>query len=179
MTTVKVNKLQYLEGLRGICALLVIFHHFRQFFNSSKYRFRIPWLDDNPYIRLLFHGEYQVSLFFFLSGRVLTLSLFSKTDDKVCWNSIAASIFKRTLRLGLPLFGISLLTSFVGYFGLFGKTNDVTKGADGWFHAPKLFESVKEFSVYVLAWFTATPSLVSGHFGKYICAGKRAFQLIL
>ena len=30
--------------------------------------------------------------------------------------------------------------------------------------------------MYVLAWFTATPSLVSGHFGKYICAGKTRFN---
>ena len=169
------NKLQYLDGLRGICALLVIFHHFRLFFTASKYRFSIPWLTDGPYVRLFFHGEYQVYLFFILSGRVLTLSILSKVDEKVCWTSIAAAIFKRTLRLGLPLFGISLLTSFLGHFGLFDYMADV-RDSDWWFHGPDIFGSFKEFFVYMLAWFTVTPSLVDGRFRKYICGCKKIIR---
>ena len=165
------TKLQYLDGLRGICALLVIFHHFRLFFITSKYHFSVPWLDDNPYMRLLFHGEYQVYLFFILSGRVLTLSVLSKTDEIKCWTSIAAALFKRTLRLGIPLFGVSLLTSLVGHYGLFDSMKDVRKDA-WWFSAPAVFGSFKDFFVYLLAWFTVMPSLVEGYFRKYICAGK-------
>jgi peptidoglycan/LPS O-acetylase OafA/YrhL len=84
------DKVQYLEGLRGLAAMQVVALHFVTAFMPITAEH--AW----PPFRLLFDGHSAVYVFFLISGAVLTPSLARP-------GSFVGKIAKRLVRLGLPV----------------------------------------------------------------------------
>lgn len=116
-------KLGYLEGIRGIAALIVVIYHyvlyfypplydtggmtFKKFFNYSIYEQLLMIAAETP-LCLFFHGQASVRLFFVLSAFVLTYKFF-KTKN---YEYLSAGAIKRYFRLVGPVF-FSLLVTFL------------------------------------------------------------------
>ena len=101
----------YLNGLRGIAALVVILQH-----NTNEYYVELHrgWGDEEgdhyimqlPFIRLLLHGSLMVAIFFVISGFALTYGPLGhahagRVDDVLA--HLPSSVFRRPLRLFLPI----------------------------------------------------------------------------
>ncbi|MFZ4714750.1 MAG: acyltransferase family protein [Bacteriovoracaceae bacterium] len=85
------SKLDYLDGLRGLASLNVIFHHFFLAF--------APLIASEGMGQYLINGPYAVEIFFTHSGFVLSYSFLKKKDRKILYSAL----LKRYLRLTIPL----------------------------------------------------------------------------
>lgn len=96
------RRFKCLDSLRGIAALLVVFHHcYKAFDNTGDGVFW--WIDHTP-LRLLVSGRPSVILFFVLSGFVLAISLEKSA-------SYFGFVIRRVFRIYLP-FAFSILLSY-------------------------------------------------------------------
>lgn len=101
----------YFDGLRGVAALIVYIFHYsylwfpvlRNGYGSSEENHRFWQL---PIIRVIHSGRASVSIFFMISGFVLsakTISIIrargSKLDSEKALDSISGSVFRRPFRL--------------------------------------------------------------------------------
>ena len=116
-----------LEGLRGLAALIVVFHHFLYFFypalRSGDMSLAHTRFEDNLYdtpMLLIFHGTLAVAVFFVLSGFVLSIGYFKSKDENVV-KKLAAS---RYLRLMLPALASVLIAFSLMSFGVGSLTKD-------------------------------------------------------
>ncbi|GAB7338339.1 hypothetical protein MBLNU457_4646t1 [Dothideomycetes sp. NU457] len=103
----------YLDGLRGWAAFLVVFYH------SGKADNR-PWLQ-LPFIHILDAGHSCVTIFFVISGYVLTYRILKharKQEPIAVLDTLASSIFKRWMRLYLPTALASLVVALAMQLGL-------------------------------------------------------------
>ncbi len=103
-----------LDAIRGIAALIVVFHHCLVVATSPDFHVRAGnfinrlgieprlWLELPPF-RLLFAGHAAVGVFFVLSGFVLTLPILTKRQP-----SYARYLTKRFFRLYVP-FAVAIL----------------------------------------------------------------------
>ncbi len=104
------KKLLYLEAMRGIASIIVVFHHFcLAYLPMAKDSFPsgLGWTPLN----IIINGKAAVTFFFVLSGFVLLYRFFQKPDPYY----LVASSAKRLPRLMLP----AGITIFVGYLILF------------------------------------------------------------
>ena len=89
------ERLSAIDALRGIAALMVVFFHLQGAFARAPQ----PWMSD-----LLAHafskGHYGVNVFFVLSGFVIAYSL---RDARPTWSYFARFVFRRSVRLDIPL----------------------------------------------------------------------------
>jgi peptidoglycan/LPS O-acetylase OafA/YrhL len=107
-------KFRYLDGLRGIAALVVVFDHLTFMFlpfavngsGSSNGLGRL--IHSLPPLYLLISGDFAVTIFFVLSGIVLSAKFFRTHDEKV----VAAGAVKRYFRLAIPTLG-SVMTAYL------------------------------------------------------------------
>jgi peptidoglycan/LPS O-acetylase OafA/YrhL len=93
----------YLEGLRGLAALVVFFHHFITLFypEAISYTTETPhthsrvmaWLRESP-LRGLYDGNFAVCVFFVLSGYVLTVTFFRTRRLAIIYRLAAARYFR-------------------------------------------------------------------------------------
>lgn len=97
------KKITHLEGLRGLCCLIVVFDHcVNKFFPAlrytgvSKIKDVIAW---SP-LNLIYSGSPSVMIFFILSGFVLSNN-YNKTKDR---SLLISSSLKRYPRLISPIF---------------------------------------------------------------------------
>ena len=105
----------HLDGLRGLAALVVVFHHFVLASDFALYTGRAEdsrgawdlWLASLP-LETGLPGNLAVCLFFALSGYVLAGS-FSRTSL-----GVTALIVRRYIRLGLPIF-VVVMTAWALY----------------------------------------------------------------
>ncbi|MEW6468333.1 MAG: acyltransferase family protein, partial [Bacteroidota bacterium] len=110
------NKIQYLEGLRGIAAFMVLSHHFMLAFYPGAY-------DGNPDrahlgsweryyysspINVLTNGNFCVTVFFVLSGFVLSRKYWQSNNFSV----IMSAAKRRFFRLFIPV-AFTLIISFI------------------------------------------------------------------
>ncbi|KAF2988866.1 acyltransferase [Methylocystis sp. MJC1] len=96
------GRFRCLDSMRGIAALLVVFHHcYKAFDNTGVGVFW--WIDHTP-LRLLVSGRPSVILFFVLSGFVLAIS-FERTV------SYFGFVIRRFFRIYLP-FAFSIFLSY-------------------------------------------------------------------
>lgn len=137
----------YLDGLRGVAALLVYWHHHvlwvhnidrlaqngifeNSFGYGDKYHFAAL-----PGIRILFSGgHFAVSTFFVLSGYVLSikpLKLIENEDLVGLVNHLGSAVFRRWLRLFLPVAATIIL--YATSWHLFGIWVDGGKPQGNWF----------------------------------------------
>ena len=104
------NRLLYLDSLRGIAALFVIiFHLIDPFFLNYNFNLEeTPISNLKIFSRALFNGSDWVSLFFVLSGFSLSFSL-EKEQNAI---DLKSFYFKRILRI-YPLYLFVLLLTFI------------------------------------------------------------------
>ena len=105
------SKTAYLDGLRGVAALIVyIFHFSYLWFPFLRNGYGTSPTDNLllqlPIIRILHSGRSSVTIFFVISGFVLTLrtltAIHKGQGDKVL-DGLAGSLFRRPFRLYLPI----------------------------------------------------------------------------
>lgn len=122
----KLRPTTYLDGVRGVAAFLVFIHHnFIEFFPNLNSGYNAgsddKWIAQLPLIRTLYNGRFMVAVFFVLSGFVLSvrplqLMCAGKRDDLL--GNFSSSIFRRGLRLFLPLIPSTLASSILAYYDL-------------------------------------------------------------
>ncbi len=108
-------KKSYLDSLRGLAALIVVFAHFAgafypfSLFGTTYKRISASEsiLNQSP-VGLLIAGHFAVCLFFVLSGYVLSYRFIAKKRTKIC---IVAATVKRPFRLG----GMVVFTMALSY----------------------------------------------------------------
>jgi peptidoglycan/LPS O-acetylase OafA/YrhL len=109
-------KFAFLDGLRGLAAVIVVIDHFAiSFFqratDASIKLAHVPLLENailQTPLHILVSGNFAVCIFFVLSGFVLSAKFFATRDRRV----VAASAWRRYIRLELPIFA-SVLLSFL------------------------------------------------------------------
>lgn len=123
----KLHPTSYLDGLRGIAALIVFIDHFIvHWFESLKFGYlsapEHSHIIQFPIIRLLYSGRASVGIFFVVSGFVLShksLKLIHAGDNSTLAGVLASSTLRRGMRLYLPIMAgtfISAVLSFQGYY---------------------------------------------------------------
>ncbi|KAH5252209.1 hypothetical protein HBI72_147920 [Parastagonospora nodorum] len=137
----------WLDGVRGISAFLIFIYHFQHMFhNAYWYGYGSnggvddDWEFQLPILRLIPNGQTQVSVFYVLSGISLSLrplQLARSHDWEKCLDTLFSSIFRRALRLYLPILVVQigvLIATLLGFFNHayalhsdwpFGGTNEV------------------------------------------------------
>jgi peptidoglycan/LPS O-acetylase OafA/YrhL len=117
----KGEKINYLDGLRGVAAFAVVIAHYFQVFVPAMFENRddishfvfdriLPMMPLN----VLYNGNFAVCLFFVLSGYVLSIRFFRSRDRGI----VVASMIKRYFRLAVPAFVSVLLAYAVMKLGL-------------------------------------------------------------
>ncbi|KAI2622795.1 acyltransferase family-domain-containing protein [Hypomontagnella submonticulosa] len=113
----------YLDGLRGFAAFLVYWHHHQLWVHIPTGQgeiFEDGFGFNNKYYLVAFHGirtfftggHYAVSTFFVISGYVLSakpLSLIHQREYVKLSDNVASALFRRWLRLYLPLIAVTFL----------------------------------------------------------------------
>jgi peptidoglycan/LPS O-acetylase OafA/YrhL len=95
----KLKQYKSLDGIRGIAALMVLVHHFF-YFNNASYLTNIDF-----YRKITEFGQHGVSLFFVLSGFVITRILINTRNESKYFRTF---YWRRALRI-LPLYYLYLL----------------------------------------------------------------------
>jgi hypothetical protein len=127
----KLHPTSWLDGLRGFAALFVYFAHYilvwyptlDKGYASGPDEYYIAQL---PYIRVIFSGFGMVCLFFVISGYVLSYSSLQKIrngDLPALFDTLASSVFRRWLRLFLPIFVSTFITMLIARAGLWININ--------------------------------------------------------
>lgn len=106
----------FLDGLRGLAALIVFIQHSNHFdlgvhghgfAENGNY-----YIASLPFLRVFFSGgEAAVTIFFVLSGYVLSkgvLTLLRDGQRKACFARLASAVARRPLRLYIPPLAVSL-----------------------------------------------------------------------
>lgn len=120
MDSSKGNKLLYLEGLRGLAALVVVLYHLGNTFAISlsedileilKIYVPIPILYTVIYsfVSIFLDGTLAVYLFWFMSAYVISIKLFKDNGREYLYRSF----IKRYFRLAIPVLGSVLFAYFL------------------------------------------------------------------
>lgn len=125
------GKLGYLESIRGLAALAVVFAHILAVYLPGVMLPGISGATNKLLGELFFglplgflvSGHFAVVLFFVLSGFVLTFKFFKSNNQQDLHKQAA----KRFLRLGIPIFVIVLIAYFMLAGGLMGNTAKVVE----------------------------------------------------
>jgi len=116
------EKIEYLESLRGIAALVVVICHFVTSFYPTLRAASVTAISSNGLETLLketplnifYNGSFAVYIFFVLSGYVLTYKYFQKKDDMI----IVSGAVRRYFRLLGPIFASILISYMILSLGL-------------------------------------------------------------
>lgn len=117
-----------LDGLRGVSALAVFFSHFAIAFYPLGLSNYYPWIAPKdgqrgwaeellsmPFVSVLWNGNFQVCIFFVLSGYVLTKPFIEQGDVSIIQKRAA----RRFLRLAIPVFASVMLAYALMKFGAY------------------------------------------------------------
>jgi len=111
------RKFGYLDGLRGIAALIVTIHHFVLAFypalytanpNQSHTSNDLEVLVANTPLNLFYAGNFSVCIFFVLSGYVLSYKFFATQNTSF----VISSAIRRYFRLSIPV-AFSIILAYV------------------------------------------------------------------
>ncbi|MCA1596629.1 MAG: acyltransferase family protein, partial [Chloroflexi bacterium] len=94
-------RLDYLDGIRGLAALFVVFHHvWRQSFHAAAPEIPPWWL---AFASTLSAGHYGVAVFIVLSGFCLMLPVAKSADGRIP-GGVAAYLKRRSRRILPPYY---------------------------------------------------------------------------
>ncbi|KAJ3148528.1 hypothetical protein HDU89_004625 [Geranomyces variabilis] len=109
------QKIVYLEGLRGVAALMVaVSHYVEATIMYSPAHAENVTQNQSRFWNLFYNGHWAVTIFFLLSGRVLPLGIFSSPSPV---RTTAAAAFRRPFRLALPVVAASIIVIIAGAGG--------------------------------------------------------------
>ncbi|KAI0536384.1 acyltransferase family-domain-containing protein [Xylaria digitata] len=116
---------EYLDGVRGVASLIVFILHWS---HNSYPAVNSGWGYENntsfwllPFVRLIFSGAAMVSVFFVVSGFVLThrfIQRMYKLEYNELFSGLTSLTFRRAIRLYLPSFASSTLAFICVCLGL-------------------------------------------------------------
>lgn len=149
------EKIGYLDGLRGLAALCVVFCHYIGTFNPPF----IPTIVAKTPLCLFYAGDFMVCIFFVLSGYVLTYKYFKTKDREI----LISSATRRYLRLFIPVIFIVTLAFLMMSLHLF-YNQEVVKitlayGAEkAWAFTPDILGMVRQAAWETFFGFTSQNS---------------------
>ncbi|KAH8600012.1 acyltransferase family-domain-containing protein [Bisporella sp. PMI_857] len=139
----------WLDGVRGVAALCVVFHHFSHAWFSDRAFAGYGSGGDNlntyimqlPIVRLMISGYPHVAIFFVVSGYSISykpMKLLHGGRSNEFLDSLSMSVFRRHMRLFLPatcvMFGSAIMT-YMNWFGKGGGSREPP-------HADNLFGQI-------------------------------------
>jgi len=95
------DRFLFIDGLRGVAAMMVVFFHMKLILSDAVGRWFPPWLDT-----LFGHGDLGVDVFFVLSGFVIAHSI---RDGDHTFQYLGKYALRRSIRLDPPLWAAILL----------------------------------------------------------------------
>ncbi|CAK7204227.1 hypothetical protein SEUCBS139899_006981 [Sporothrix eucalyptigena] len=127
----KLHPTAWLDGLRGVAAFFVVWHHASLLWFSwdihrgyhSENSARTNWLIQLPILRLVVSGPPHVAVFFVISGYALSykpLRLSRQGRHTEAGEAIHSSVFRRHTRLFLMPALISFIAALLTYLDLYG-----------------------------------------------------------
>lgn len=148
------DKINYLDGLRGIAAInVMIMHFFILLVPAIIYSDRMPshfggleQLFSSTPLGLIGAGNFSVCIFFVLSGYVLTYKYFKMKDKKIIINGAV----RRYIRLFVPVFAaiiLAFLLASTGVFHYYIETAMISGNnnyANYWTFTPDIVDAVKQ-----------------------------------
>jgi peptidoglycan/LPS O-acetylase OafA/YrhL len=123
----KLHSTSYLDGLRGVAALIVFIDHFSvHWFENIKSGYLATPEDTHliqlPILRLIYSGRASVGVFFVISGFVLSykplLHIRSSQSSSVL-QTLSGSVFRRSLRLYLPIVAGTFISAILACRGAY------------------------------------------------------------
>ena len=146
----KPQRLEYLDSIRGLAALVVLLFHTLSAFAWPRMVWR---LTSFPYLNIPFNGTEAVEMFFVLSGFLLARPyLVPKDGEPPRKIHVPTFYLRRFTRIWLPWFAIFCVTALCQIF-LFRRWITVPEQTD-WFlqfwHAPLTLENVLRQCVFIL-----------------------------
>jgi len=191
-------KFRFLDGLRGLAALIVVIDHFAIGFFQAATDGSIHLthgafesvIEATP-LHILVSGNFSVCVFFILSGIVLSAKFFRSGEKKF----VIASAIKRYPRLMLPVLGCVLLAFFLMATQTFYNVQAASVTGSTWlgefwqFH-PNFFNAlyqgtigtfVKGSSDYNTVLWTMKTELIGSFlvFGFLLLAGKFRYRYLV
>lgn len=151
----KKEKIEYLEGIRGLGAVMVMMSHFMVGFYPALYSGNVAEIHTVNGIELaivksplniIYGGNFAVCIFFILSGYVLTYKYFKTYEQSI----IIASASKRYLRLLLPVAFSVLFSYILMRFSLYYNQQAAILSNSNWWLSsfwtfePKLLNALKD-----------------------------------
>lgn len=128
------QRIEWIEGVRGIACILIVIHHFLLAFYADSYygkavsgnwgdKFSI-WWSQSP-VSVMTNGNFWVCVFILISAFVLSLQIFQK--DK--FEEVQRIIFKRYFRMAIPIFVVSVIVQIMLMLRLFynGEAASITE----------------------------------------------------
>ena len=174
------NRLDYVDALRGLACLWVLFHHT---FNAAKAHAMMGTAHGFLPARFLLHitalGGLGVSLFLALSGFCLFLPLIRKQESGKVTVNLTEFVRKRVQRLLLPYYlalSVLILLETLPVFRLSASPVGVTLGAkDVILHFLMLhnFQTDTIDSINVVFWSLALQFQLYLLFPIFVCAGRK------
>ena len=107
----KTNKIHYIDGLKGVGALMVMLSHY------NLMRFPAPtWFHDGYFSTLFMSGGFAVALFLIVSGFTAWMSVERKINDR---KLIGEMIVNRYFRFAIPFGVVFIIMYACWYLGIF------------------------------------------------------------
>jgi peptidoglycan/LPS O-acetylase OafA/YrhL len=121
----------WLNGLRGVASLMVVFHHssllcYPEIMHGWGSTPQNRLFVQLPLIRIFHSGSAMVAIFFIVSGFSLSykpLKLIRNTRFPEVLDSLSSSVFRRQLRLILPAAAVTFFSMIATYVGWYGTGN--------------------------------------------------------
>lgn len=162
----KVNDTSYLNGLRGVAALVVVLQHTSELYYPEVH-FCKP-LDGGhyyqlPYLRLVVLGSFSVALFFVISGFALSYGSLKKIhagNPDAAILAMPSNIFRRPIRLFLPIlpvYIVSMIAVQAQFMYSFGASTPIPAHPTMWVEAVL---GINNWLVLDTAPYKATPYFV-------------------
>jgi peptidoglycan/LPS O-acetylase OafA/YrhL len=132
----KAEKLLYLDAIRGLAALTVVFSHLVLVFYPHMKLASLAATDMNSFagwiamtpLSIWHEGDFAVHIFFVLSGLVLSLSFFKSRDRE---KAISGAV-RRYFRLTLPIFATVMLAYLLHRNDLFFNDQVAAQITNDW-----------------------------------------------